>query len=333
MRAIVIHRFGGADLVVEEELPRPEPRPDDLLVAVRAASVNPVDFKIREGALKRLIPYRFPLTLGNDLSGEVVAVGARVDRFKPGDAIFALAEKERIGTFAEYALVRQGAAALKPASLSHEAAASIPLVGLVAWQAMIEVGRLSAGQRMLVHAGSGGVGTFAIQLAKHLGVFVATTASERNRALCERLGADPVIDYKTTRFESVLRDLDLVFDTQGDATLERSFAVVRRGGIVVTIGGKPDAKLAREWGLNPLLGLALRFMMRKVTRLARQSDAHFAYLFVHPSGEQLAQIAELLEQRIILPVLDRTFALAEAKQALAYVESGRAVGKVVLRVS
>jgi NADPH:quinone reductase-like Zn-dependent oxidoreductase len=333
MKSIVIHKYGTNDELRLEELPRPTPGPDDLLVETRAASVNPVDFKIREGATKVLLPYRFPLTLGNDLSGVVVETGANVTRFKPGDEIYARLDKDRIGAFAELALVRERAAAPKPPNLSHVEAASIPLVGLTSWQALRDIGRLTAGQKVLIHAGSGGVGTFAIQLAHHLGAKVATTASARNQALVERLGADIVIDYKTTKFEDVIQEYDLVFDTQGGETLERSFSVVRRGGVVVTVGGRPDAKFARAWGLNPMVVFALGILTRKVTRLARAHGVYFEYLFMRASGEQLAQIGELLVSGVIKPIVDKTFPLAQAKEALAYVESGRAVGKVVITMT
>jgi alcohol dehydrogenase len=333
LRAFRIHRYGGPERVLAEDLPRPTPGPGDLLVAVRAASVNPVDCKIRDGKVKVLVRDRFPLTLGSDLSGAVIAVGDGVTRFHVGDPVFARLDKDRIGAFAEYALVREGAAAKKPERLTHEEAASLPLVGLTAWQALVELGRVAAGQRVLITAGSGGVGTFAIQLARHLGATVATTASARNRALLERLGAQQVIDYKTTSFPSVLSELDMAFDTQGGQPLLDALTVVRRGGVVVTIGGVPDAKFARSWGLNPLLTLALGFMTRKVTRLARARGVRFEYLFMHADGEALGQIGALCDRGVIRPVVDRIFPFAELRDAMAYVEAGHTVGKVVVKVS
>jgi NADPH:quinone reductase-like Zn-dependent oxidoreductase len=328
MKAARIHEYGGPVRV--EEAPRPSPGPGDLLVQVRAASVNPVDFKIRDGKLKALVRYRMPLTLGNDLSGTVVAVGAGVSAFKPGDEIFARLDKVRIGAFAELALVRETAAARKPARLSHVEAASLPLVGLTAWQAMVDIARLQPGARILIHAGSGGVGTFAIQLGKHLGCWVATTAGARNLELVRKLGADQAIDYRAQQFDEVLDGLDFVLDTQGGATLHRSFAVVKPGGCIVSIGGLPDAKFARSWGLNPFLVLALGFLARKETRLARQRGVRYEYLFMHASGTELSRIAELVEGGVIQPVIDRTFPLDQVREALAWCESGRATGKVVL---
>jgi len=332
MKAFAIDRYGGPDLLTLRDLPEPEPGPGDLLVEVHAASVNPVDFKIRSGGVKVLVKDRFPLVLGCDCSGVVLRVGEGVTKFAPGDEVFARLRKNRIGTFAERALIDEVVAVKKPTKLSHAEAASIPLVGLTSWQALVDIGKVGAGQRVLVHAGSGGVGTFAIQLARHLGAVVATTASAKNRDLVARLGATEVVDYKTERFEDVVAPCDVVFDTQGGETLERSFAVLKPGGVVVTVGGTPDAKFGKAWGLNPVLVLVLvlRFMMRKVTRLAREKNAHFEYLFVKPDGEQLGAIAALLAKGTIKPVLDRTFPFAKTKEAVAYVESGRAIGKVAV---
>jgi len=228
--------------------------------------------------------------------------------------------------------VREGAAAPKPASLSHVEAASIPLVGLTAWQAMLDIGRVQKGQRVLIHAGSGGVGTFAIQLAKHLGAWVATTVGARNVDLVKRLGADEAIDYRAAKFDEVLRDIDFVLDTQGGETLWRSFSVMKRGGTVVSIGGMPDLKFARAWGVSPLFWLPLAFLTRRETRLAREKGVRYEYLFMKASGEQLEEIGKLLDAGIIKPVIDRTFPLEETPAALAYSESGRATGKVVVEI-
>lgn len=331
MKALAIRRYKAP--MEWMELPRPEPGPGDLLVRVRAASVNPVDFKIRDGGVKVLLPYSFPLILGNDLAGDVEAVGSGVTKFKVGDAIYARLDKDRIGAIAEYALVRESAAANKPARLDHVEAASLPLVGLTAWQVLIDLARLQAGQKVLIHAGSGGVGTFAIQLARHLGAQVATTASAKNHALVKSLGADVAIDYKTTRFEEVARDQDVVFDTQGGETLLRSFEAVKSGGVVVTVGGRPDGKFARAWGLSLPLVWVLGFLHRKVDRLARQKGARFEYCFMQASGEQLQKIAALVDDGVIKPILDKKFSFDAAADAISYVESGRAVGKVVIRVA
>ena len=332
MKAAFIRRYGGNKVVELGELPAPQAGPGELLVEVHAASVNPVDFKIRDGMLKMILPFGFPLILGNDLSGVVQAVGAGVTRFRPGDAVFARMDKRRIGAFAEFAVVAEADAAAKPANLSHVEAAAVPLAGLTAWQALFEIGGLKAGQKVLIHGGSGGVGSFAIQLARHAGLTVATTVGARNAELAYSLGADIVIDYKTQRFEEVVSDQDLVFDTQAGDIQHRSFAVLRRGGVLVSIAGKPDGRLVREFGLNPLLGVLLDFLNRKSLRLAKQHGVRYEYLFMHPSGEQLAQLGRLLEEGSVRTIIDKVFPLEQVREALAYSEAGHATGKVVVEV-
>ncbi len=332
MKAAFIRRYGGNNVVELGEQPMPQVGPGELLVEVHAASVNPVDFKIRDGMLKMMVPFRFPLILGNDFSGVVKAVGAGVTRFRPGDAVFARMDKQRIGAFAEFALVAEADAAAKPANLSHIEAAAVPLAGLTAWQALFELGGLQAGQKVLIHGGSGGVGSFAIQFARHAGATVATTVGARNADLVRSLGADIVVDYKSQRFEDFVSDYDLVFDTQAGDIQHRSFAVLKRGGVLVSIAGKPDGRLARQWGLNPLLAMLLDFFSRKTLRLAKQHGVRYEYLFMHPSGEQLAQIGRLLEAGSARTIIDKVFSLAQVREALAYSEAGHATGKVVVEV-
>lgn len=331
MKALAIRRYRAPLEIME--LARPEPGPGELLVRVRAAGVNPIDYKIRDGAVKVLLPFSFPLILGTDLAGDVQAIGPGVTRFAPGDAVYTRLDNDHIGAFAEYALVRESTAAKKPASLDYVQAASLPLVGLTAWQALIDLARLERGQKVLIHAGSGGVGTFAIQLARHLGAQVATTASARNHALLKSLGAEVAIDYQTERFEQVAKSQDVILDTQAGDTLLRSFEAVKPGGIVVTIGGRPDGKFARAWGLPLPLVWILGFLNRSVDRLAREKEVRFEYLFMHASGEQLEKISALVDQGAIKPILDKTYPLAAAAEAVSHVESGRAVGKVVIRVA
>ena len=333
MQAALIDRYGDNSRVRLADVAVPAVGHDDLLVKVHAASVNPVDTKIRDGKLKALIKYRMPLVLGNDLAGTVTAIGAGVTKFKVGDAIYARLDKTRIGAFAEYAVVREAVAARKPANLTFEEAASLPLVGLTAWQALIDIGRLQAGQKVLIHAGSGGVGTFAIQLARHLGAKVYTTVGQRNVDLVKRLGADVAIDYRSERFEDVALDCDVVLETLGDELLLRSFKSVKQGGVVVSIGNTPTAKFAREWGLNPLLVFVMSLMSRKAMAAARARGARYEYLFMRADGEQLRRIAQLVESGTIRPVIDKVFPLSEVREALAYSESGRATGKVVIRVT
>ena len=333
MKAALIHRYGGNDQVRVADIPVPVMGAMDLLVRVHAASVNPLDGKTRAGKLKTLLKYRFPLVLGNDLSGVVSDVGERVTRFRKGDAVYARLDKDRIGTFAEFAVVREGAAALKPTNLTFEAAASLPLVALTAWQALVEIGKVGAGQRVLIHAGSGGVGSVAIQLARHLGATVFTTVGQRNLELVKRLGADVAIDYRSARFEDVAKDCDVVLDSAGGDTLVRCFECVKPGGVVVSIGSTPSAAFARSWGLNPILVLAIRVISRKATAAARRHNARYEYLFMRADGAQLREITRLVERGVIKPLLDKVFPLEQVRDALAYSESGRATGKVVVKVA
>lgn len=333
MKAAFIDRYGSNDTVSVGNIDIPTLGATDLLVRVHAASVNPVDIKTREGKLKTLLKYRFPLVLGNDLSGVVVDVGSRVTRFKKGDAVYARVDKDRIGTFAEFAAVRDGAAALKPANVTFEEAGSLPLVALTAWQALVEIGRLGANQRVLIHAGSGGVGSVAIQLARHMGATVFTTVGKRNVELVKRLGADVAIDYRSERFEDVAKDCDVVLDSAGGDTLVRCFECVKPGGVVVSINSTtPSPAFARSWGLNPIIVFAIRVLSRKALAAARKHKARYEYFFVHADGEQLGEIAGLVESGVITPLVDKVFRLDEVRDALAYSESGRVTGKVVIKV-
>jgi len=333
MKAALINRYGSNDAVSVEDIDIPTLGATDLLVRVHAASVNPVDIKTRDGKLKTLLKYRFPLVLGNDLSGVVSDVGSRVTRFKKGDAVYARVDKNRIGTFAEFAVVRDGAAALKPTNVTFEEAASLPLVALTAWQALVEIGRLGANQRVLIHAGSGGVGSVAIQLARHMGATVFTTVGKRNVELVKRLGANVAIDYRSERFEDVAKDCDVVLDSAGGDTLVRCFECVKPGGVVVSINSStPSPAFARSWGLNPIIVLAIKVLSRKTLAAARKHKARYEYFFVHADGEQLREIARLVESGAITPLVDKVFRLDEVRDALAYSESGRATGKVVIKV-
>jgi alcohol dehydrogenase len=333
MKAALINRYGSNDAVSVADIDIPTLGATDLLVRVHAASVNPVDIKTREGKLKTLLKYRFPLVLGNDLSGVVSDVGSLVSRFKKGDAVYARVDPNRIGTFAEFAAVRDGAAALKPTNVTFEEAAALPLVALTAWQALVEIGKLGANQRVLIHAGSGGVGSVAIQLARHMGATVFTTVGKRNVELVKRLGANVAIDYRSERFEDVAKDCDVVLDSVGGDTLVRCFECVKPGGVVVSINSSlPSPAFAREWGLNPIIVFAIRVLSRKTLAAARRHKARYEYLFVHADGEQLRAIAGLVESGAIRPLVDKVFRLEQVRDALAYSESGRATGKVVIKV-
>ncbi|MFJ1258507.1 NADP-dependent oxidoreductase [Cupriavidus sp. CuC1] len=332
MKAFVVDRYGRKNGVRAGDMPVPELREDDVLIQIHAAGVNPLDSKIRDGEFKLILPYRLPLILGNDLAGVVVRVGSRVRRFKPGDEVYARPHKDRIGTFAEFIAVKEDGVALKPTALTMEEAASIPLVGLTAWQALIEKGQLKKGQKVLIHAGSGGVGTFAIQLAKHVGATVATTTSAPNIELVKRLGADIVIDYKKDDFGAILKDYDVVLDTQGGNSLEKSLRVLKPGGNLIGIAGPPDPDFAKEMGASWFLKAAMRFLSYRIRKAAKRHEVSYSFVFMRANADQLGQIATLIDAGAIRPVIDRVFPFESTKEALAYVETGRAKGKVVIKI-
>ena len=330
MKAFILDHYGSADHVRADDMPDPELHEDDVLVKVHAAGINLLDSKIRNGEFKRILPYRLPLVLGHDVAGVVVRAGPRVRRFKPGDEVYARPADGRIGAFAELIAIKEDDAAIKPTALTMEEAASIPLVGLTAWQALIERARLKTGQRVLIHAGSGGVGTFAIQLAKHVGATVATTTSTANVDLVRSLGADIVIDYKKEDFAAALRDYDVVLNSLDKVTLEKSLRVLKSGGQLISISGPPDAAFARSIGASWPLRMIIRGLSYGIRAKARRRQARYSFLFMRANGEQLTQITALIDQGIIRPVVDRVFPFASTKEAMAYVEAGRAKGKVVV---
>ena len=332
MRALVFKHYGGLDQVAFADIPLPVPKPDEILVQVHAAGLNPVENKIRSGKMKAILRFQLPATLGSDLAGVVVEVGGSVTRFKPGDAVFASIFGLRTGALAEFAVVAEKAAALKPANLDFVQAASIPMVGLTAWQALKERAHLKPGHKVFIPAGSGGIGTFAIQLAKYLGAKVGTTTSTGNVDLVRSLGADEVIDYKKQEFEDVLRDYDAVLGTVPGESLEKSFQILRPKSIVISLVGPPDAAFGRSKGMNFLMVFVLGLLSRKMNHHAKKRGTEYSFLFVHPDGSQLAEIGELLEVGSIRPVIDKVFPFDQAKEALAYLEKGRAKGKVVVQM-
>lgn len=303
-----------------------------MLVEVHAAGLNLIDSKVRTGEFKLILPYRLPFVAGHDVAGVIIQVGSRVRGFKVGDEVYARPRDGRIGTFAEFIAMDEADVALKPKNLTMEEAASIPLVGLTAWQALVEMANLKQGQKVFIQAGSGGVGTFAIQLAKHLGATVATTTSARNAELVRNLGADVIVDYKSEDFEGVLSGYDVVLNSQDTKTLEKSLRVLKPGGLATSISGPPDPAFAKRLGLNPVLKLVLRLVSSGIRKQAKRASVRYAFLFMVGSGAQLAKITGLIESGTIRPVIDRVFPFAETNQALAYVEEGRAKGKVVIRV-
>lgn len=333
MKALTFKRYGKSPDIALRDVARPTPKDDELLVQVHAAGLNPIDNMIPTGMFKPVMHFRLPAILGSDLAGVVIAVGRKVTRFKPGDAVFASIFDQGTGAIAEFAVVPEHAAALKPANLDFVQAASIPMVGLTSWQALKERAHLQAGQKVFIPAGSGGIGTFAIQLAKHLGARVGTTASAGNHALVRRLGADEVIDYKQQAFETQLHGYDAVLGTVRGDTIEKSLSILKPGGKIVSLIGPLDAAFARARGLNVVLRLVFGLMSRKIMRLANQHSVRYGFLFVRPDGAQLGQIGQLLETEHIRPVIDKVFPFDQAKEALAYLAQGHAKGKVVVQMS
>ncbi|KGR91709.1 NADPH:quinone reductase [Ureibacillus massiliensis 4400831 = CIP 108448 = CCUG 49529] len=331
MRAMVIDKYGKVTMRLAEIL-TPEIGEYEVLAEIHAASINPIDFKIRDGKVKLLLKYKMPLILGNDFSGVVSKVGAKVTRFKVGDEIYARPRKNKIGTFAEYIAVNEDDIALKPKNLTFEEAASIPLVGLTTYQAFKDILQLQKGQKILIQAGAGGVGTFAIQLAKLMGATVTTTASVAGMELVKSLGADEMINYKTEKFEDILKNYDAVFDTVGGEILEKSFKVVKNGGKIVSVSGLPNARFAKEYGSGFFKTLLFSLASSKITALEKKHNVQYTFLFMEPSGEQLSSIANYIESGNIKPVIDKVFTFDDAQKAMEYVESGRAKGKVILKL-
>jgi len=332
MKAFIVDQYKKGGALRFGEVPEPVVRDRDVLVAIHATSLNPLDTKIRDGEFKLILPYRPPFVLGNDVAGIVVGVGSRVQRFKAGDAVYARPGKDRIGTFAELIAIDESDVALKPTNLTMEQAASVPLVSLTAWQVLIERAKLKAGQKVLIHAGSGGVGTFAIQLAKHLGATVATTTSTENVELVKSLGADVVVDYKKEDFAKVLSGYDLVLNSLGKDTLEKSIDVLKPGGKLVSISGPPDVAFARESGFNWLVQQVMRLLSSGIRRKARQRGVSYSFLFMRANGQQLSEVTSLIESGAIRPIVDRVFPFRATNEAMDYLAKGRAKGKVVISV-
>ncbi|RDS90653.1 NADP-dependent oxidoreductase [Pseudomonas fluorescens] len=331
MKAFLIDRYGKHQGRLAE-VPDPEPGIHDVLVKVHASSVNQLDSKISKGEFKLILPYTFPLIMGNDVAGVVVRVGSGVRTFKPGDEVYARPPDALIGGFAELIAIEESALALKPNNTSMEQAAALPLVALTAWQVLVETARVKKGQKVFIQAGSGGVGSIAIQLAKHLGAFVATTTSTANVEWVKALGADVVIDYTQQNVENLLRDYDVVLNSLGPAELEKSLRILKPGGQLISISGPPTAEFAREQKLSWGLGWIMRLLSSGIRRKARRQGVDYGFVFMRASGAQLQKITALVESGTITPVIDRTFPLEATAEALSYVERGRAKGKVVIKV-
>lgn len=309
MKAVRIHSYGGPEVLSYEEAPRPSIGADEVLIRVHAAAINPVDWKVREGYLQGFIDYQLPVTLGWDVSGVVEEVGEAVTDLRVGDEVYARPDIARDGAYAEYLAARASEVALKPRSLDHVAAAAVPLAALTAWAALFDAADLQPGQTVLIHAAAGGVGSFAVQLAKWKGARVIGTASGANHDLVRELGADEVIDYTTTRFEQAVRDVDVVFDTVGGDTLARSWGVLKRGGFLVGVVEPPDQATAAAHGVRS------------------------AHVFIQPDKAKLTKLAELIDAGVVRPQVSTVLPLAEARRAHELSQTGHTRGKIVLRVA
>ncbi len=332
MKAFVVNRYGKKEKLQLANVTEPTVGQKDVMVQIYATGVNLLDSKIKGGEFKMFLPYKPPFIIGHDVAGVVVKIGAGVKQFKVGDEVYARPSDHRIGTFAEYISINENDVALKPKNFSMEEAASIPLVGLTAWQALVEKANLKKGQKVFIQAGSGGVGTFAIQLAKHLGATVATTTSKANVDLVKSLGADIVIDYKTEDFENKLKDYDVVLNSQDPKTLEKSLRILKAGGKLISISGPPDPDFGQEIKAPWFLKLIFRIISSSARKKAKQLNVNFSFLFMKANGYQLTEITHLIDSGVIRPVMDKVFPFEQTNEALAYVETGRAKGKVVIKV-
>lgn len=330
MKAFVLEKYSKSSRLRETDLPDPTPGDSDVLIEIAAAGLNQLDLRVRNGAFKQFLPYRPPFVLGHDLAGTVIAVGPDVRKFGVGDEVYSRPRDGRIGTFAQRLAVHEDDVALKPGNLSMTDAAGLPLVTLTAWQVLVEIGNVTPGQKVLIQAGTGGVGSIAIQLAKHLGATVATTCSASHADMVRELGADIVIDYKTQDIQEELSELDPVLHSQDAATLEKSLKVLTPGGKLISISGPPDPEFAISKGLNLAVRTALAQMSRGARSLARKLGVHYSFHFMRADGAQLTEITKLVEDNVIVPVTDVTFPFSDINVALDRLGEGRAKGKIVV---
>lgn len=333
MKAFITKSYGKKEKQHLTDWAEPSVKADEVLVQIHSAGVNVIDLLIRNGDFKLFLPMKPPFILGRDVAGIVIKVGSNVSKFKVGDEVYSSSGDHHRGTYAEYISIAENEVALKPKNLTNEEAASIPLVGLTSWQALVESANIKKGQKVFIQAGSGGVGTFAIQLAKHLGAFVATTTSATNIDLVKSLGADLIIDYKTEDFETKLKDYDLVLHSNKDPKiLEKSLRVLKSGGKLISLVGPPTPEFATALGLSWPLKLIISLLSFSVRKKAKKRNISFSFLFMKANGKQLEEITKLIEAGIIKPVVDKVFQFEQTDDALAYVELGRAKGKVVIKV-
>jgi NADPH:quinone reductase-like Zn-dependent oxidoreductase len=333
MKAFIVKRYGKKEKLHLTEIAEPIVQENDVLVQVHSAGVNLLDSLIRNGEFKLFLPYKPPFVNGHDVAGVVTKVGSKVSKFKVGDEVYSRPSDYRVGTFAEYISIDENDVALKPNNLTMDEAGSVPLVGLTAWQALVEIGNVKRGQKVFIQAGSGGVGTLAIQLAKHLGAYVASTTSTTNVALVKSLGADLVIDYKKEDFEDSLKDYDFVLHSNRDPKiLEQSLRILKSGGKLVSLVGPPTPEFVEEIGLPWHLKLITKLISFSAKKKAKKLNTTFKFLFMRAEGNQLGEITKLIEAGIIKPVIDKVFPFEQTNEALTYVETGRAKGKVVIKL-
>ncbi|WP_379089961.1 NADP-dependent oxidoreductase [Pedobacter sp. UC225_65] len=332
MKAFAIKKYDKKGVLELIDVPAPIVKEEEVLVEIHASGLNVLDAKIKSGEFKMILPYKLPLILGHDVAGVITKAGTQVTRFKVGDEIYARVADFYIGTFAEYIAINEKDVALKPKNITMEEAASIPLVALTAWQALVEMANLKKGQKVFIQAGSGGVGTIAIQLAKHLGATVATTASEKSFAMLKELGADVLIDYKKEDFETILKDYDVVLNSQDTKTLEKSLRILKPGGKAISISGPPTPAFAEAIGASWVVKTVLSLISFGIRKKAKKLGVDYSFLFMRADGKQLSEITSLIETRVITPVLDKVFPFEQTNDALAYVESGRTKGKAVIKV-
>ncbi|AOM78593.1 NADP-dependent oxidoreductase [Pedobacter steynii] len=332
MKAFAIKKYDKKGVLQLTDIPVPDLKEDEVLIEIHASGLNLLDSKIKSGEFKLILPYKLPLILGHDVAGVITRVGTRVTQFKVGDEVYSRAADFHIGTLAEYIAINEDDVALKPSNITMEEAASVPLVALTAWQALVEKAKVKKGQKVFIQAGSGGVGTIAIQLAKHLGAIVATTASEKSFVMLKQLGADILIDYKKEDFGAILKDYDMVLHSQDNKALEKSLRILRPGGKVISISGPPTPDFAKTIGAPWFVKAIVSLTSLGIRKKARKLDVDYSFLFMRAEGKQLQEISKLIEQQMIKPVVDKVFSFDQTNEALEYVESGRAKGKVVVKV-
>ena len=333
MKSLMITKYGDINSSLEEqEIAKPALEENQILIKAYSSSFNPIDFKIVRGDFKAMGKVTFPIGTGRDVSGIIEEIGKNIKKFKKGDKVYSRVNESHVGTMAEYVVSNVKDTALMPSNLSFDESASIPLVGLTTYQALVDIAKLSKGEKILIHAGSGGIGTFAIQLAKHLGAHVTTTTSTKNISFVKGLGADKVIDYTSENYLDEGAVFDVVFDTLGGEHTLNSFKVIKNEGRVISISGAIDGATAEQFGLNKFIRMILAFQARKVTRAASKKNAMYRFLFMSPNGEQLKKIAKLYESGEIKPIIDKTYNFSEAIQALEYLSKGHARGKVIVKI-